>query len=549
MLWVVVSLSISIGLLGWFAYQAVTGWERTATQLAHRRAEESADLLALALTRDMRAVQTSVLMSPHWDELMIDAPFDMSPVVASAFARYPYPETFFATGGPLRPEHLLFFNRADRSPSWMPASEASRYPVIVASHAPVARLLVERIRRDTDRRRRFSLFEAAIDGVPYQVVVRLMYRDALRQELTGVFGFMVNTSWVREHYFSEVARQVTAMGRVTNGDSLMVLDDRGEVVAGASRSAVMERANRKEFAFLFFDPLLATVDPPDDLPLRSWAVAASDLDDPSLASAIDGARRTLLAAGASALMLVLGVVLTARAARTRARLSELRTDFVSTVTHELKTPIATLRAVGDTLVSGRLTTPEAHRQYAGLIVQESKRLTRLVDNLLAYSRITDVTEAYSFEPLAPEALVDELLQRFRSTIDDQGFDVVEDVPETLPPVYADRTAMELLFDNLLDNAIRYSGASRRLAIVARPAGEAVALSVRDEGIGIPADELPHITRRFYRGRRAGSGGSGLGLAIASRIVRDHGGRLSIESEPGRGTTVTVLLPAAGPHHA
>lgn len=541
-LWVAASLLVSIGLLGWFAYQAVTGWERTATLLAHRRAEESAELLALALTRDMRAVQTSVLMSAGWDESMIDAPFDVSPVVASAFARYPYPETFVAADGALRADRMIFFNRADRSPAWMPAGEVARYPVTVGAQASVARLLIDRIRLDTGRRRRFSIFETHIGGVTYQVVVRLMYRDALRQDLAGVFGFMVNMPWVREHYFSEVARQVTAMGRVSSGHALTVMDDRGVIVAGTARGAASDAANRKTFALMFFDPLLAAVDPPDDLPLRDWAVATNDLDDPSLATAIDGARRTLLAAAVSAIVLVAGVVLTARATRASARLAELRTDFVSTVTHELKTPIATIRAVGDTLVSGRLATPDAHRQYAGIVVQESKRLTRLVDNLLAYARITDVTEAYSFEPLAPAVLVEDLLQRFRSTIADQGFQVTNDVPEDLPPLRADRTAMELLLDNLFDNAVRYSGSGRRIGIAGRPAGDGILLSVHDEGVGITADELAQVMRKFYRGRHAGSGGSGLGLAIANRIVGDHGGRLTIESEPSRGTTVSVLLP-------
>ena len=111
-------------------------------------------------------------------------------------------------------------------------------------------------------------------------------------------------------------------------------------------------------------------------------------------------------------MLALGLVLTARAVRESERLTELRSEFVSTVTHELKTPIATIRAAGDTIVRGRITSAEGLREYAELVVQEAKRLGRLVDNLLAYARITDVTELYHFDAIDVRALVDDATQEF-----------------------------------------------------------------------------------------------------------------------------------------
>jgi two-component system phosphate regulon sensor histidine kinase PhoR len=114
----------------------------------------------------------------------------------------------------------------------------------------------------------------------------------------------------------------------------------------------------------------------------------------------------------------------------------------------------------------------------------------------------------------------------------------------LPPVRADATALELLLNNLIDNAIRYSSEIRELTITARAEGARVALRVTDRGRGIEREELEHVTKRFYRGRRRAASGSGLGLAIVDRIVKDHGGTLEIASTPGQGTTVTVSLPAA-----
>jgi signal transduction histidine kinase len=214
------------------------------------------------------------------------------------------------------------------------------------------------------------------------------------------------------------------------------------------------------------------------------------------------------------------------------------------VTHELKAPLATIRAIGDSVASGRVTDTETLKDYAQLVVQESKRLARLFDNLLAYSRITDVTEAYHFEALDLPGLVDEALRGFRSQLSGSGFQIEVDVSPQLPPVRADRTAMGLLLDNVIDNAVRYSGPSHWLGIRAQQTNGVVRIAISDKGIGIPTHELHHVVRKFFRGRRAGSGGSGLGLAIANRIVSDHGGSLVIDSAVGSGTTVSLTLPVA-----
>jgi len=233
-----------------------------------------------------------------------------------------------------------------------------------------------------------------------------------------------------------------------------------------------------------------------------------------------------------------------RAVQARADLAELRSEFVASVTHELKTPIATIRAIGDTLVKGRVSEPHAMREYAQLLVHQAKHLTRLVDNLLAYARITDLTEAYCFEALSAGEMVHDVVRRFSSQLNENGFRLDVDVPPNLPSVRADRTAMELLLDNVIDNAMRYSTDERHIAIVGHDDSDHVALTVRDRGVGIPAHELQSVTRKFFRGRGAASGGSGLGLAIAHRIVTDHGGTLHIASAVRDGTTGTVPLPVA-----
>ena len=543
--WMAAGVCVSVAMLTWFGYRAVREWQRSSALLVERRAEEGAELLVTALTRDMRAVQKSVLSSPDWNAFMLDPPYDVSSVVAGAFARYPYPESFFAARGIVTPTSVVFFTRSDRPPAWLDEVDAAnRFPVTVHGDAGVASLIVNRIGVDVAHARRFSVFQLSIQGTPYQVIARLLYRDPFREELEGVFGFMVSLPWVREHYFPELTSQVARIGAAASGLALAVVDEQGRGIARTQNVGRDSPTSVRLFPVIFFDPLLVALDRPTDLPNAQWAVRVSAVADPTLAAAISGADRTLMIAALAALSLAFGFVLSARAVRASASLAEMRSEFVSTVTHELKTPIAAIRAVGDTLVSGRVSTPEGQREYAQMVVQESKRLTRLVDNLLALSRITDVTNVYCFEPVAVDALVDDVLQDFRQQLMAGAFETQVDIAADLPPVRADRTAIGLMLENLVDNAIRYSPGRHQLRIAARRDGEqAVVLEVSDAGRGIPPDEIDLVTRRFVRGRHAPQGGSGLGLAIVKRIVRDHGGHLDIRSTVNVGTTVAVTIAA------
>jgi signal transduction histidine kinase len=144
--------------------------------------------------------------------------------------------------------------------------------------------------------------------------------------------------------------------------------------------------------------------------------------------------------------------------------------------------------------------------------------------------------------VALASVVQRSLQEFASALQRDRFEVTVDVPEDLPRVHADPTALGLMLNNLIDNAIRYSKDARAIAITARADSGNATLTVSDRGVGIPADELERVTRKFFRGRGSVAGGSGLGLAIVDRIVSDHRGRLAIRSTEGQGTTVSVTIP-------
>lgn len=556
-------LSLSMAILGWFGYRAMREWQLSAALLTERRAQEAADLLATAVTRDMRAVQMSILGSQDWDELMLEPPYDVSRLVATAFARYPYPESFFAWHESMEPGALRFFSRVDRPPAWRAADvTADLFPVTVSSDPAAARHLMDRIEQDLRQEHRYSIFETVLGGVPYQIVVRLRYADPYRLRLSSAFGFMVNLDWAREHYFHGLALEVERV----RGDSIALRTAVHAASNPPDRRSGGVAVGQRPFSLMFFDPLSLAPGVPVDLSREVWVAEATVVDDTPRAASF-GARQAIVVTWAAGAMFALGLALTLQIVRANAALVKRRADFVSSVTHELKTPVAAIRAAGETLMSGRLTTPAESRDYARLVIEQAKRLTRLLENLLVYARIIDATEGYSFEPVSLDEIVDQCLRDWKWQLESGGFDVQIDFPAELPRVKGDRTALELLIDNLIANAVTYSTETRAIRISARhallgragQAGQAgwagqVTIEVADSGIGIPADELRLVTRKFFRGRRSNPGGSGLGLAIADRIVAEHGGSLSIESTVDAGTTVRVTLPvmerddeAAHPH--
>jgi signal transduction histidine kinase len=399
--------------------------------------------------------------------------------------------------------------------------------------------LFAQIRHDATDRRGYSYFQTVVDNVPYQIVARLQYADPFRDELDSVTGFTVNLSWARERYFSEIVSQVARIGESGVTLDYSVLDESGKKVAGTLASS---HAATRQFPLQFFDPSTSELyAPPASGAPPVWNVRVGAADDPDLTWATRGEDWTLLVICITALALVLSFFLLARAVRTSASLMAMRTEFVSTVTHELKTPIATIRAIADALLRGRLNG-DGIREYAGLLVQESRRLTRLVDNLLAYARVTDATELYSYERVAPAELIEDSIGGFHQQLTDGHFDVVSDVPHDLPLVRGDRTALRLALDNLIDNAIRYSGDHRWIHVGARRNDSSVVIEVRDHGLGIPPEEIHAVQRRFVRGHGTRTHGSGLGLAIVKRVAAHHAGRFELHSEVGVGTSASFNVP-------
>ena len=525
-------------------YRAVVEWQHAAGLVASRRAAAAADLLASALSRDMRGAHTLVLLAAERDRLAAGSSADLMHPITGAFTRFPYVEAFFSWRD-VPDEDVVFYSRVERRPAWLSGTaETTLYPVNTGSDRRVGRRLLQRLQADAQQGRRFSAFVMRIGSVDYQAAAVITYADAAHEHPIALMGYLVDLAWARTHYFGELIAQVSAIEGADRAVHFAILDEEGRTVAGtAPLPGDSAPVARRPFQAAFFDPSAVAVDPPTDLHLATWTAVAETRGDPTLAAAERGARRTLAIAAVMTLTHAIGLFVSLRAARASADLALMRADFVSAVTNELKTPLANLRAINETLASGR-ATPQMISEYARMGIGEATRLTRLVDNLLAYARVTDVADVYSFEPTSPADVVQRSLQEFGSTLQRDGFTVSVDVPDDLPPVHADPNALGLLLNNLIDNATRYSPQVRSLLIRGFASARGVTLEVTDRGVGIPADELSRVTRKFVRGRSTPAGGSGLGLAIVDRIVSDHRGTMQISSVVGQGTTVSVTIPAA-----
>jgi signal transduction histidine kinase len=224
----------------------------------------------------------------------------------------------------------------------------------------------------------------------------------------------------------------------------------------------------------------------------------------------------------------------------------MKSDFVSNVSHELRTPVASIRVFGELLRLGRAQDPEKVREYGAHIEDESRRLTRLIDNILDFSRIESGRKEYHFAEGDVRELVQAVVRTFEVRLAAEGFRIVIDERDgRLPPLWMDSDALSQAFQNLLDNAVKYSGTSREIVVTLSADNGDVVIAVRDHGIGIARDEQRKIFERFHR---VGTDlvhdvkGSGLGLSIVHHIVAAHGGSVAVQSEPGHGSTFTMRLP-------
>lgn len=539
----VLGFSFTIAVAGLLAlsYRSLQRGEASTHVLAERRAEVILALLASALDRDMKAAQLSVLLPFRPHEPDLHDTDDLRDRFARAFARFPYPESFFVWTRVAGPDTAFYlFNRAERMPAWSRHPDTpTPYPAVLVRYPPDAHPLTPLLRDYAANNNRYAVFDAELGGSAYLVVAKVLTNQA--GHAVDFIGFTVNHAWVRRHYFSDVAEAVLRVRDASRSASIAISDDTGSTVTQVGTAGPRRIVMQRTFSPLFFDPSVFSLT--SSTPARPLWTTTVTMDD-QIPSAVGGlnTQGTYLFLAVTAVVSLAGMLMTARAVRARAAVTEMHSEFISTVTHELKTPLASIRLMGETLGDGRENSVDAQRDYARLLSKEAWRLTRLIDNLLAYAAVSNIRK-HASEPHEVAELVEDVLAHFQAQLTDQGFDVAIDIPTDLPRVRGDRTMLIHALENIIDNAIKYSTNGRR-AIAIRCWHEPpwLHVAITDAGDGIPADELPRVCEKFYRGRGVRAGGSGLGLAIVSRVAAEHRGSVTLTSTPKAGTTVHLTLP-------
>ena len=282
--------------------------------------------------------------------------------------------------------------------------------------------------------------------------------------------------------------------------------------------------------------------------LYAWRIQITPRNVAELRAQADTERLLgLLLIPVSTVIIAVGLAVLGLSVRAERRASQLKSDFIANVSHELKTPLSLIRMFGELLATGRHKGETMAREYASIITRESDRLSHLIDNVLDFARLERGKASYRFAEGHLEEVVERALDVVRHRLDKEKLRLRTEIESNLPPVRIDEDAMTLVLLNLVDNAVKYAGDGGEVSVRLRRVPGAVALVVSDRGVGISPAEQARIFERFYRAESARARnvrGSGIGLSLVKHIAEAHGGRVEVESAVGVGSTFTVYVPAA-----
>jgi signal transduction histidine kinase len=357
-------------------------------------------------------------------------------------------------------------------------------------------------------------------------------KNLTKEEQSVFAGVLLNEAFVKDELIARTIGEASAGHKDTDAPAIaFTISDENQLVLysnGAAKNGYLLESNF-------------------DRPFSSWKAVAG-LKNTNLDNF---ARNTFLhSVGATVLVLVFllgGIALTIRATDREARLTQAKSNFVANVSHELKTPLSLLSLFSEILELGRVKNEAKKIEYYRIIRHESLRLNKMIDNILDFSKIEAGRKTYNFAEGDMAEVIESVLSSYRYQIKNSGFDVQTNMQPELPPVLMDRDAMAQAISNLLDNAIKYSGELKQLSITTKTVRSDLHIEIADRGIGIPRAEQAKIFEKFYR---VGNGlihdvkGSGLGLSLVKHILEAHKGTISVESDVGKGSRFTLLLPFA-----
>jgi len=226
-----------------------------------------------------------------------------------------------------------------------------------------------------------------------------------------------------------------------------------------------------------------------------------------------------------------------------AQTEKIQSEFISSISHELRTPLTAITGWGETLIDNEQLDIESQRGIA-IMLKEARRLTKMVEELLEFTRMEDGRFTLNIEMIDIAAELEDAIFAFRELLhqDELEFEYESDLDENAPPIPGDPNRLKQVFLNLFDNAAKYGREGKRISVAVNSAGPFIRITIRDYGPGTPEDELENIKMKFYKASNSKERGSGIGLAVCDEIIKYHGGKLELANVEGGGLLVTIYLP-------
>lgn len=540
-------VAIPMAVLFYFQFRSLHDIEKTSTIVLRQLSSDTADSLVETVEAYLNRPYFNVILRVPQARLEpLDLPF-IDPVMRNALIESPYVTTFFVWTE--RGEHGNQFLTYDQQSLAVPAGNVEgRF----REDGVFGAKLLPRLHQLVKNRMAIVAFTEEINGRKYYVQGQMRFASPARERITSVVGFAVDAERLRAEFIPAILRDRLANVQQPVGfpslEAAVLAEDGTRIFESDPARSDDMPVDERNFSIIFFDKELTTFAAPFEEQREIWGLRTGygPHSIPEIVSASTRPQMALMLVLAVAM--ALGVFLVAGAAAREVRVAELKSNFVASVSHDLKTPLALIQLFAETLELGRVRTPERAQEYYRIINGEAKKLTRLIENMLDFSRMEAGLRPYRMEPADLGELVTRVLARMETQFAQGHFEVHTEIANGLPRVMADEGATEQAIENLLANAIKYSGDAKRIEVTAHRAGDHVEISVTDHGIGISRREQARIFRKFYRVQRelgGGPQGTGLGLAIVDHTMRGHGGFVRVSSEPQQGSTFTLHFPIPG----
>jgi signal transduction histidine kinase len=529
-----VAVAIPVAILFYFQFRSISALSQSSAVILRQLSQETASGVSQSLQDALKAPYISVLLRvPQAQTEPLDLG-SISPTLEHGLESEPFVTRFYVWSDQTT-EHrdeVLAYDRESHG---------------FTTNVPEGPLMVQRFRELAPQKHAISVFETTIDGRKTYFQGQLRFRYPARDKLTSFVALRVDASDLRRNFLTAFmnARLKTVEGPTGLPRlAVTVLDESGQVLFPPNGTVPTQYIDERVFPLVFFEPELQPLIAPEHHKPEIWKLQTS-YDNQTIPAIIASRERPQHALmWTLATLMAFSVFFVARAAAREVRVAEMKSNFVSSVSHDLKTPLALIQLFAETLELGRLKSTERAHEYYRIINSEARKLTRLINNMLDFSRIEAGLRQYKREPVDLTDVARHVVQALDSQFRHNQYSVTTHLAPNVP-VLLDREAAEQALENLLSNAMKYSPDHREIVVdVERVDGYGV-VRVQDRGIGIPPRLQRRIFRKFYRIQSdAGSGpqGTGLGLAIVDHVMRGHGGFVRVDSEPGRGSTFSLHFP-------